>query len=82
MLGSGYVVDHCIAIFKKEQKEELYRIYVTDTLKMLTDIQRLRIDKVKVPRFYDLIHKGKEETRSADEIIDSIKDRLERLRDE
>lgn len=47
--------------------EELYRIYVTDSLKIIG-----RIDQ----RYYDFIRPAKVETRTADEIISNIKEKL------
>lgn len=37
MLGSGYVIDHCISVFRKEQEEIAFRNYVADALKMISE---------------------------------------------
>ena len=44
LFGSGYVIDHCIAVFSKEQEEakkqeeeKRYRYYLTDCLKLITE---------------------------------------------
>lgn len=37
LCGSGYVVDHCIAAFLEKQKQKLYQIYVTDSLKLISE---------------------------------------------
>ena len=37
LYGRGYVVDHVIASFQREQEEEFYRMYVTDCLRILTE---------------------------------------------
>ena len=65
MLGSGYVIDHCVSAFLKAQREELYQIYVTDALKAIGNLNIRFIDYFKP-----------EETRTAEEIIDSIKQKL------
>jgi hypothetical protein len=31
------VIEHCISLFSKKQKEKAYRIYVTDCLKAITE---------------------------------------------
>lgn len=51
--------------FKQQQKDEAYRIYVTDSMFYQSDNKRLNI------RYYDLINK-KAETRSANEIISEV----------
>ena len=54
-------------------REEIYRIYVTDTLRAI-----IGGDK----RYYDFVKPATqevEETRSAEEIIGSMKDKLTRL---
>lgn len=32
VLGKGYIVDHCIALYNSRMEERTYRIYVTDLL--------------------------------------------------
>lgn len=52
---------------KQEFREEIYRIYVTDALKVLGHLDR---------RYYDMIQPSKVETRTAEEIIDSITNKI------
>lgn len=54
-----------IARFKQQQRDETYRIYVTDSMFYQSDNKRLNT------RYYDLINK-KVETRSANEIISDV----------
>lgn len=54
-----------MARFKQQQKDEAYRIYVTDSMFYQSDNKRLNT------RYYDLINK-KIETRSANEIISDV----------
>ena len=35
LLGSGYVIDHCISAFSERQETRAYQIYVTDALKVI-----------------------------------------------
>lgn len=58
-----YVESRC----KEYDCDEAYRIYVTDALRL---IGRLNI------RYFDMINPGVEETRTAEEIIDSISAKL------
>lgn len=32
MLGDDYIAEHCINEYEKQQKEEIFRIYITDSL--------------------------------------------------
>ena len=36
IFGSGYVVEHCIAVFRKKAQEKIYRAYITDALKAIS----------------------------------------------
>lgn len=33
MIGKGYIVDHCIALYNRKMEERAYRVYVTDLLR-------------------------------------------------
>jgi len=59
------VIEHCIAAFKKSQEEFLFRVYVTDALKLLTQCNA---------RYYDIITPKEEE--NADDIIARIRKKL------
>ena len=56
---------YLMARFKQQQKDEAYRIYVTDSMFYQNDNKRLNI------HYYDLLNK-KIETRSANEIISDV----------
>ena len=32
IFGSGYVVDHCVAVFAKKEQEKMFRSYLADSL--------------------------------------------------
>lgn len=86
LLGSGYVIEHCISAFLKLQEEKAYRVYVTDSLKVIAENttgaeERHAMSK----RWIDLVEvkaDEKEETICAEEkasdIINSMKERLNR----
>ena len=79
MLGSGYVIDHCVAALKLENEKKAAVIYITDTLKMINEnVTRIGGGSTLKARYVDFIQQTeqKEETRSADEIINNIRDKL------
>lgn len=77
MFGKSYVVDHCIAFFEKRAKRELYQVYITDALCYINEILATRFGgKIMSKRYYDILHKKPEETRTAQEIVDSIRSKL------
>lgn len=75
-MGRGYVIDHCISTFQKRQKDVMYRVYVTDALKDLIEVQVARGGgSVEYRRFYDFIKdksKRKEEQKSPEETAEDV----------
>lgn len=70
IMGKGYVIDHCISFFKKQQKDLIYRVYITDVLRTIAGTKN-------VPkRFYDLIEPAPIEKRTADQIKKRIQDKF------
>ena len=59
------MIDHCVSAFLKSQKDELYRMYVTDALKAIGNLNIRYADYFKP-----------QETRTADEIVNGIKKKL------
>ena len=37
LFGKGYAIQHCVSLFRKEQEEKAYKIYVTECLKAMTE---------------------------------------------
>lgn len=78
------MIEHCISAFRKQQRDLKYRVYVTDALKDLIEIQVVKGGgKVDYRRFFDLINdkpqkqdepEAKEET--AEDVIARITDNL------
>ena len=60
---------YVIARINEHDREQAYRIYVTDALKIIG-----RIDQ----RYYDFVRPTKVETRTAEEIISSISEKLKK----
>ena len=67
MLGIDYILEHCVAFYKAEHKEELFRVYITDCLAAI-----IKGKGGTVKRYYDIVHPQKQDTRSAREIADDI----------
>ena len=89
LMGRHYVIDHCLHQLKKLSEEKVFRIYLTDALKALTEnTGRLVKDGVKMStRFCDLIEEKEEQSPEekasdeikAQEIISMMRERLSKL---
>ena len=76
--GVGYVIDHCISYFYKEQRHRAYEVYVTDVLRIISENTAKQVGGSYVKaRYAEIIDPPKEETRTADQIIDNIRSKLE-----
>ena len=51
IMGKGYVIEHCISFFQKENRQKTYQYYVTDLLCGIARKQGLNISE----RFRDLV---------------------------
>jgi hypothetical protein len=69
-------MENYIAFFKKEMHEKAYKIYVTDALQLLT--KKFGGEYLK-NRFADVVEPHIEETRTAEEVIDDIRNKITRL---
>ena len=68
LMGRGYIIDFCISQINRKKELENFQIYVTDALASLLS----RYTKDKIPRFYDMMHPAKVDTRSGMEIAEDI----------
>lgn len=78
-MGRGYVIEHCISTLNTIRKEEVYKTYLTEVLRGIGKQVGVEFSK----SYHDLIESmkpQKEETRTADEVIDGIKDKLQKIR--
>ena len=66
IFGRGYVIEHCISSFQKQNEVLTYRVYVTDLLRALSRQEN-------VPRYYDLIKKDKAPKKDAKEVKEKIR---------
>lgn len=84
--GKGYVIDHCVAFFRRKQVEKAYRIYVTDALKAIVSNTAGMVGGKAVTmtmRYADLIEDRQpqaEDTRTPDEVVDHIVNKINKLR--
>lgn len=72
MLGSEYVMEHCILAYNTYIEQQLYREYVTDGLRCLSEsVANYYGGTYLQKRYADIIHgfKEEEDERSADEIV-------------
>ena len=80
MMGIGYVIEHYIAFFQKEQQQKAYNNYVTDALRIITEnTAKAHGGRYLQVRYAEIIEPIKEEKRTANEVITDIKDKLRRL---
>ena len=79
ILGIGYVIEHYIAFFQKEQQEKAYKNYVTDTLRLITENTAKMFGGSYITQRYADIIAPKIEERTAEEIIIDLKEKMERL---
>ena len=65
------MIDHFLAEYERAKVEELYRVYITDSLKILTGVE---------VRYHDLIGiKDTKPTESAESIISRLCKRLDEI---
>lgn len=82
MLGNGYVIDHCISVFRKEQEEMAFRNYVADALKMISENSAKQVGGSYLTiRYADVITVGNntdevDAEQEANDIINDFKNRL------
>lgn len=85
------MIDHCVSAFKHIQEEKSFKIYVTDALQCISQgVAYAMSDEPKMHmsvRWADLIEcktnePEKEDTRTVDEIVDTIWANIERKEDE
>ena len=67
--------DFCIALYKKRTEDEIYRVYVTDCLQMISENTANQVGgKFIQKRYYDILNPPPVETRTAEAITQEIAD--------
>lgn len=82
LLGSGYVVEHCISAFLEIQQEKAYKVYITDCLYSLANMYSLH-NGGKEPitrRFAEILMQEKpKKEETADDIISRMREKAKRI---
>ena len=83
IFGKGYVIEHCVAFFRRKQEEQAYREYVTDTLqamaKSIANAYGGDVPKYRYAEIIQPVNPEVEETRTAHDIISNISTKLNRM---
>ena len=73
-------MEHCISLFTKKKEELLFKIYVTDALKAISENTSRNGGACMQIRFADMINsiheKAPAEEKTADAVISSIRSKL------
>lgn len=77
LFGRGYVIEHCVSTINNTRKEEIYRTYIAESLRIISS----GVGREITVKYIDIIesctpNREAEETRTPEEIIDSIKKKL------
>lgn len=71
---------YCLSRYEKAQLDKAYRVYVTDSLRQITEnTARASGGGYIKKRFFDVITPRKIETRTGEEVVDHMKSVLGRL---
>ena len=86
-MGRLYLIEHCIYEYNRKQERMAYEMYITDGLKCINDsVAGFLGGRSLSKRFADIIKqmnsRQPEEDRTAEQIISSISEKLERLSNE
>lgn len=81
LFGEEYIWQYISQRFEDEQKAEIYRIYVTDALQLISEnTARFAGGKVMGKRYYEIFDTGQDEPqRTSEDVIASISRQLDEL---
>ena len=79
LFGRDYVIEHCISEINSRYKEELYRQYVTDTLRACAKGLGTEFNISYRELMDSIVKTAPEDDRSADDIISTIKKKAEAI---
>ena len=75
--------DFCISLFKQEQEEKATKIYYAECLRIISEnTAKMGGGSYIQAKLADILDPKPVDTRTANEIIDSIKDKIEQMNDE
>lgn len=74
MFGKEYITQHVLQTIQEEQKETLYRAYLTEALRIIGENTAALSSNGKYiePSWADIVNPPPEEHRTAEEIIEHI----------
>lgn len=84
-MGRLYLIEHCIYVYNAKQERRAYEIYVTDRLKAINDsVAHVFGGSTAEKRYMDFLESAQpkratEDNRTAEQVISSISEKLERL---
>lgn len=78
-MGRGYVIEHCVSTLNTNRKEDAYKVYLTEVLRRIAKCSGIEINTTYM-EFIDSMKPQKEETRTSEEVIAGIKDKLQKIR--
>jgi len=80
LYGRGYVIDHCIASMRTRYKEKAYKTYITDVLKLITEMySTAHGGNLTLPRYVD-IEKPQEDEEDEATAIEKAKEEAEEIK--
>jgi metal-dependent amidase/aminoacylase/carboxypeptidase family protein len=81
ILGKNYIVQHCVVFLDNKAKEMAYQSYIADCLKAIADNTANMYGGTTIRlRYADLISNEKPETRTEEEVINDIKEKLRAIK--
>lgn len=84
-MGKLWFIDYCILHYNQRMEQQAYKVYVTDRLKAINDsVAHTFGGSAPKMRYYDILDlmkpkDEKEPEKTAEQVISSISDKLERL---
>ena len=79
LFGRGYVIQHCVASFRKKQVNELFMCYVGEGIKIISENTANFCGGSSISvSFYDMLHPvDKKKQKTAQEVIDHLRSKLD-----
>lgn len=69
LCGSGYVVEHCISVLAKEADEKLYRNYIAECLRCISEsTAKIGGGSYITAKYADLVNPKAADNRTGDEV--------------
>lgn len=85
LIGRGYAIEHCVSFFRRDNERLMFQSYLADAMRMITYNTSGKGAGVIEKRYYDMVQsvrkkgKQKEDTRTQEEIVQRISDKIRRL---